>query len=454
MGKIKINISNIQSLNSNIVRVKNSVSSIKNDVSSLGKKVDVNITSKSYINDRLQKIVTDLGNIEAKLNAVNKTVEYSVNSYNSVENKVSSMAREIRNEKTNVHRVFNSVVAGGQTFTADQLRKQTSVDKKNPVEGILKTVLMDKGEVSRTSALYSTDPGNETNYINVGEIKNTSSLSTLYGSYKNKKLIGDLTGNRVKQESKSLVNNLEGESFYGDPQATLWGRNITESHEVNLLDGKETLDWKIGEGTVQARVGSAEWHKSAEMGLYVYSAEKNGNIKKIFSPGVSAEVGGSASVLRFNADGTLLRYGEGVESIGIYGKVDAQVLSAEARTKVSLNSNEIYAGASAEANLVKAGGSTGLSILGTKIGISGAVKVGVGGHAEVGVTDGKFKADIGGALGPGVDLGLEIDTSGTVAAVSDAVQPVKDFAADAYQGITDWSYELGRNAYNWFNGKN
>lgn len=57
-------------------------------------------------------------------------------------------------------------------------------------------------------------------------------------------------------------------------------------------------------------------------------------------------------------------------------------------------------------------------MLGTDIGVSGAVKVGIGAHAEVGYTDGKFKVDVGAALGVGVDIGFEVDISGTVDAVA------------------------------------
>lgn len=56
-------------------------------------------------------------------------------------------------------------------------------------------------------------------------------------------------------------------------------------------------------------------------------------------------------------------------------------------------------------------------MLGTDIGVSGAVKVGIGAHAEVGYTDGKFKVDVGAALGVGVDIGFGY-ISGTVDAVA------------------------------------
>lgn len=60
----------------------------------------------------------------------------------------------------------------------------------------------------------------------------------------------------------------------------------------------------------------------------------------------------------------------------------------------------------------------GVSVLGTDIGVSGAVKVGIGAHAEVGYyTDGKFKVDVGAALGVGVDIGFGY-ISGTVDAVA------------------------------------
>lgn len=64
--------------------------------------------------------------------------------------------------------------------------------------------------------------------------------------------------------------------------------------------------------------------------------------------------------------------------------------------------------------------------MGTDIEVSGAVKVGVGAHAEDGVTDGKIKVDVGLAIGVGVDIGFEIDVSGTVDAVCDMASAAWD----------------------------
>lgn len=90
------------------------------------------------------------------------------------------------------------------------------------------------------------------------------------------------------------------------------------------------------------------------------------------------------------------------------GKGEVKAASAEEKAKVSLSSKEMYAGASAEADFVKAEGSTWVSALGADVGVSGAVKVDIVTHAEAGYTDGKFK----------VDVGFEVDVSGTVDAVT------------------------------------
>ena len=45
--------------------------------------------------------------------------------------------------------------------------------------------------------------------------------------------------------------------------------------------------------------------------------------------------------------------------------------------------------------------------------MNGGVNIGVGAHANVGIKEGKFKVDVGASIGLGVNIGFEVDVSGT-----------------------------------------
>lgn len=168
--------------------------------------------------------------------------------------------------------------------------------------------------------------------------------------------------------------------------------------------------------------------------MYVYKKDKDGNTKRVFSPGVSAEVGASAALFKLDTHGRI-GLGEDKNMLGLYGDAYVEALSAEATGKIALSANQAYAKASAEANLAKVSGVAGISVLGTDIGVTGSAKIGIGAHAEVGWTDGKLKVDVGAAVGIGFDLGFEVDVSGTVDAVCDAVSSALDDITGAIGSI-------------------
>lgn len=279
----------------------------------------------------------------------------------------------------------------------------------------------------------------------------TNSFTPSYGGYKNKKILGDdkhwnINHSQQKKEKEEKQVNKDN-PWYGDPKATILEAKAEAKIEGSVLDGKLSGSSEHAEGSLEGKVLTGEAHASAAAGLYVYSKDKDGNVVKTFSPGVSAEVGASASVLEGSAEGRL-GLGENKNMLGVYGDVDAKVLSAEAKGKVAVNAHEVYAGASAEANLVKVSGSAGVAVLGTDVGVTAGVKVGVGAHAEVGYTDGKFKVDIGAAVGVGFDLGLEVDVSGTVDAVCDIASSIADGAEDLFDGTMN----AVSDAWNWLFG--
>jgi hypothetical protein len=56
-------------------------------------------------------------------------------------------------------------------------------------------------------------------------------------------------------------------------------------------------------------------------------------------------------------------------------------------------------------------------VAGVEANVTGKVGVGVGAHADVGLTDGKFKVEVGAYLGVGGSVGFEVDIGGAVDAV-------------------------------------
>ena len=302
------------------------------------------------------------------------------------------------------------------------------------------------GELSASAdgSVWSISSEDGENYFKVLNGEASASVEPEYGEYKNKKL------KRVKKQDTIDVpwqkDNLPDEKWY-KKTGTILEASAEASIAGSVLEGRIAGDNGWAEGSVDGKFLTGEAHASAAAGFYVYEADKNGNVKRIFSPGVSAEVGASVAVVQVEAEGRI-GLGEDKNMLGVYGDVEAKALTAEAKAEVSINKNEIFAGASAEADLAKVSASGGVSVLGTDIGVNGSLKVGIGAHAEVGYTDGKFKVDIGAAVGVGFDIGFEVDVSGTVDAVC-------DFASSAWEGVSNTvsaAADAVSSAWNWLFG--
>lgn len=268
----------------------------------------------------------------------------------------------------------------------------------------------------------------------------TTEVEATYLEYKNKSILGDedhwginIKQNEIKDESKQINPDA---SFYKDPKVTILEGKIEKKAEVSVLEKELSGKNEWGQYNADEKVLTAEAHCNGSAGLYVYSKDENGNESKIFSPGVAAEVAASVAAFEFEADGRI-GLGENNDMLGVYGDIDAKLLSAEGKAKISFNKDEAYLGAKAEADLAKVSGAGGVSVLGADIGVTGSLKLGIGGHVEAGWTDGKFKFDMGAALGVGVDVGFEVDVSGTVDAICDYASNAWDDFSDTVSGFWD-----------------
>lgn len=272
----------------------------------------------------------------------------------------------------------------------------------------------------------------------------TMSVSPEFVSYEDDDAISDrVNKNREKNKEKKLFPEQkkksykkvgEDEDFY-DKNGTILEVKAEHKKEKTWREFKGEGEGDYTEGSYDVKVGDVEAHANASAGLYVFEKDENGKTKRVFSPSCSAEIGASVSVLAASAEGRI-GLGDDHNMLGVYGDADAKVLTAEAKGKVSvIPGKEVYAGASAEADLVKVSATAGVSVLGTDIGVTGSLKVGVGVHAEVGYTDGKLKVDVGAAFGVGADVGFEVDIGGTVKAVVGGAKSVYKGAKNLFHSI-------------------
>lgn len=446
MSRTMINVGAVIEATGQINAAKSSVGSVKSSFVQTKNSIDGKIKNRANIGTRLGAAQNQLTDIDARLGKIRSMVQSGANLYRSTDEKVESWREGIRNDVgvrsgSLISSVwaswFNSDSVGGVQSKAEPTVKEQA--KKSFWKGELEH----KGE----GAVWSTSSEDGESFFDVLSGSYSVSAKPDYGKYKDKKIFGDkdhlnvnVDQTKIRDEDKQVNPD---EKWYKE-KAALFETTAQAKVEGSVLDGKiaGSNDW--AEGSVEGKLLTGEAHAEVSAGLYVYTKNKDGSTQKVFSPGISAEVGASVAVVQVEAEGRI-GLGEDKNMLGVYGDVEAEVLTAEAKAKVAFNRKEVYAGASAEADIAKISGTAGVSVLGTDVGVTGSLKVGVGAHAEVGYTDGKLKVDIGAAVGVGFDLGFEVDVSGTVDAAVDVATSAWDGVTDAWDNATSTISD----AWNW-----
>lgn len=168
----------------------------------------------------------------------------------------------------------------------------------------------------------------------------------------------------------------------------------------------------------------------------VFRKDEDGNL--VFNPNVSARAG--VSVTALEAIGAY-RIGNQWLGADANGRVTVGKVSGEAEVQASLMDADgnfdphAKLNASAEAILVDAEASAGVTVLGTRADVTGSVNIGVGAHANVEVGGGKISCDIGASLGIGASVSFTIDYSGTINAVKKAA---KSAFKGAWKALRPW----------------
>lgn len=230
---------------------------------------------------------------------------------------------------------------------------------------------------------------------------------------------------KTEKDGKTTWEKVDGKEapVYMDRSATVYevsyGGELLYDNFHQIGDRKDT----DGDGTNgYVAFGESELHASIAGGFYVYSADG----KKVFSPGVHAELGGSFSAI--HAEGEAQLVGNDMLGVDVGGELNAGRVEGELSGDIQFADEngkfnpQFSAKASAEAIAVEAEADIGLDILGGGVKGTAGINVGVGAHADIGYKDGVLKCDIGASLGVGVSLDVEIDIGGMVETAVEGAQ--------------------------------
>ena len=274
-----------------------------------------------------------------------------------------------------------------------------------------------------------------------------SEKNSLKGSMKINK-VNDAIKDKLKQ--KGLYDEKK-KTYYFDENGNEIDKKDAPTFYKTVMSVAEakklvSLSGSIYEGNVDlgdygdlgVTVGNAEMHASGSAGLYVLVGDGEDK-RKVFSPGVNAEVGASATALDIEWNDQLV----GDKNLGLNAKgeviagqasatagVKAQVIGEDGKLNLQANAN-----VKAEAIAAKAEGKVGVNVLGGEVGVKGGVQFGIGASADVGLRDGKFKVEISASAGLGVSLGVEVDVGGMVNTVCSNAKSAWNGTKDLFSSL-------------------
>ena len=447
MSRTVINVGAVIEASRQIESAKTGVSSAKSSFTYVKNNVDTRIQNRANIRARLNDVSNRLSSIESKIERIKSTAVSSANQYRLTDAKVNQWQTDLR-DRLNTGRVVS-----GASALAAEFKDIADVSKISSSEqGTMSPWTMFDTEKEKSEDIYGKnsvrafvakyDSEHTEQYFGKAEASTADSLKSSVKFKDTEDAIEDKLEEKgyLKKDDKTKYYK-DGEEIYTKDaptfykkQATVLENKKTASASASIYDGK----YDVGDnGELSVVVGEAEAHASISGGFYVIGA----NGEKKFSPGVSAEIGASATALEIEWEQQWL----GDENLGLNSDVTVTAGKASAKANVgaqvfgSDGKLDLQLGASASAEAIggEIEGSVGVNVLGGEVGVKGSVNYGIGAHADVGYRDGVFKCDVGASLGVGVSLGFEVDAGGMVDTVSDAASAVWDGAKDGWNNF--WS---------------
>lgn len=242
---------------------------------------------------------------------------------------------------------------------------------------------------------------------------------------------GDLLGFETKTEVKSgLKSTLEGDD---DPLAKFNIFDVKGSADGYLARGGTTLKDEFGEAELKGYIGRAGVEGEAQLGLVTWDEKKQ---EWVLNPALV--LGGKAY-----ADGLFGSVDQqvGNDDYNVHGSLEGSVGHAEAGAKAQVSKEGVKLEASAEAAVFSGEAKSGFTLFGIDfdVGVEGNA-IAVGGEASLNASSEGVSAKIGGSLGVGGAISVDIDWSD---ADFPSLDEIGDAVGDGMEAAGEWFSDVG-----------
>lgn len=434
------------------------LSDLSQQVSEIRSNLRYKIAGREQISSRLQEVAEQISRESASARGLSSALQQVLTQYEQTENNNRDrlVTDEAKTEGPGIGvadgiEISRQVIPGYRPdFDFKEIAKQidwtklfpffTAVVSPNPIS--ILQLLADKDSDFKSEFLsWESEDGNQKGKVNLVSNSKTNVIDALKDQNRVLKDIDDW--------KKSHQKDLASGKYYIDTDTnTIKKVDVNDPNDPNA--GKEFAKHNKGTLPIDFRVAGVGASKSAQ--VWGTDGEFTGGIGGVSGSvsavkgeyhseayvgalGIGAGVG--ASFCLFNASGKAYLGNEDAQ-LYVKGDVTAGKVGAEVGASAGLIDKDgdfnpsLYAGASAEAIAGEVSGAVGGKVLGTDVAVKGSLNYGIGAHANVGMHDGKISVDVGATLGVGVGVKLDIDVSGTVKAVGDAISNVGSFISDLF----------------------
>lgn len=385
--------------------------------------------------DEERQMIEELGNYEDSIERVANHLSFRVSSLGNIQGRLRNTARQVSAERTSMSRMRSVLSEVLQEYDKTEQRVYTNaggqgnLQIKNLANSFInlfqenETELMDYAKKIAEAIEKGEIPEGVLNRIEELQLYVNQMVDSPGGTIGLLIAIPELIRNGIDifngnlDQIKNTIIEKTGFDIGAKSQGSVYSKEINSKH-----------------GSLGVSALAYEAYANAKGGIF--STDEDGNL--VFNPNIDAKAGASITALEVMGAYQIGNQLLGADANGhiTVGKVSGEV-AAQAGLMDENGNFDPHAklNASAEAILVDAEASAGVTVLGTKAEVTGSVNVGVGAHANVEVGGGKISCDIGASLGIGASVSFTIDYSGTVDAVKKAA---KSAFKGAWKALSPW----------------
>lgn len=380
--------------------------------------ITVKINSLKTSENSLSTVYSRLNSLQNQINSMSSQIRHNGSSeaFRSVGSSVSSIASSVGRQKSSISSMKNSLNQIQRIYKNTESKIDLNFHQRRDVD-------WSQTNSWGLSYYFDTDGWNSNWNSFWNDLKEKGKFSdsffegvvgisgAILGVDAQGKLTGQLGYVEAKHGGYLKWDDDEGEMKVGYKAGV----------EASAAKGKAEGSWGIASGEVEAAAITG-----AVSGEAAFALMQKGEFDPELKIGAKAE----GSVLSGSAKGQL-----GSDDLNVFGKAEGTLLGAEAEAGIKISDEGVEGYAGAEAYLAKGEVSGGFEIFGIEVKTTAEGKAGAIGAKAGGSVDGDgATAEIGGSLGLGIGLKVEVDWS----QFTDNLDELGDKVSKAWANRPSW----------------